>query len=77
MDDHFLKLSERPSVKPGTDAQPGLDSVPNVREVLKDDHANAVCLCFLNNLLADDVVDMLDVPPFSAGSLSEVLIGTP
>lgn len=71
----LLKLAEGPPMQTRTDALACLDSLANVREIFKNNQADASLPGFFNDFFADDVVDVLRVASFSARSFAQVLFG--
>ena len=54
---------------------PGLDSLADVRKILKNDQANIALCRIFNNEPTDFVVDLFQMLFLSAGSLSKCLLG--
>ena len=71
----LLKLPEGPAVQACANLLPGLDSLADVRKILKNDQANIALCRIFNNELADFVVDVFHMSFLSAGSLSKCLPG--
>ena len=61
-----LQLSPGPAMQAGAHASPRLNACPDVRQVLHGDLAAVVSYRFLDNGLADFVVDVLHVAGFAA-----------
>lgn len=66
VDDHLLKLAERPTVQPGTNSESRPDPFPDMGKIFQDDQSFSLRLSFFYDLFADHVIHLFHMSSFSA-----------